>query len=162
MKVDMVLRMRDVPGMLVKSLEPIAGHGGNIISVTHSRGDGGRVRVMVSFKVRDRLSLDMIKRDLEKQRVSVSEVRVEGKTYYKKKSMSLIFIGHVIDTDLQDTLDRMNELGFVSVVEVVMSSPKDKSSVLMEVETDARNHSNFMKQVQDICAEKGFLLIRSL
>jgi ACT domain-containing protein len=115
-----------------------------------------------SFKVGDQSSLDLIKRDLEKQKVSVSEALVEGKTYYKKKTLSFIFIGHVIDKDLQDTLDKMNDVGFVSGVEVVMSSPKDKSSVLMDVETDAKDHQALMKCVEKICSEKDFLLIRSL
>jgi ACT domain-containing protein len=162
MKVDMVLKMRDVPGMLVKALDPISRHGGNIISVTHSRGEKDIVSVNVSFKVKDQSSLDLIKKELARQRIHVFRITIEGRKYYMKKSLSYILIGHVIDTDIQDTIDRINTLGLVSGVEVLMTSPKQKSSVLMDVEIDEKSNGAVLEMVGKICKEKGFLLIRSL
>jgi len=162
MKIDMVLRVRDVPGMLVKALEPISGHGGNIISVTHSRAEKDIVSVQVSFNVSDESSLEMIKKALEEQRIRVAEIKVEGRKYYLRKSLSFILIGHVIDRDIQDTIDRINRVGVVSGLEVVMPSPDDKSSVLMEAEIDEKHYGKLIKVVSDICLEKDFLLIRSL
>jgi ACT domain-containing protein len=154
MKIDMVLRVRDVPGMLVKALEPISGRGGNIISVTHSRAEKDLVSVQVSFKVNDEASLELIKKALEEQKVRVAEISVEGRKYYLKKSLSFILIGHVIDRDIQ--------VGVVSGLEVAMPSPDDKSSVLMEAEIDEKHYGRLIKVVSDICSEKDFLLIRSL
>jgi ACT domain-containing protein len=79
-----------------------------------------------------------------------------------KTSLSFILIGHVIDRDIQDTIDRINKVGVVSGLEVAMPSPDDKSSVLMEAEIDEKHYGRLIKVVSDICSEKGFLLIRSL
>jgi len=154
--------MRDVPGMLVKALDPISRHGGNIISVTHSRDEVDAVSVNVSFKVKDQSSLDLIRKELAKQRVHVFRIEVEGRKYYTKKSLSYILIGHVIDTDIRDTIDRINTIGLVSGIEVVMTSPKQKSSVLMDVEIDEKSDGAVREMVEKICAEKSFLLLRSL
>lgn len=162
MKVDMVLLMKDVPGMLVKALAPISDHGGNIITVTHSRGEKGLVSVQVSFKVKDHSCLELIKKDLEKQRIRVSRIDIEGRTYYSKKSWSFILIGHVIDTDVRDTIDRINDLGMVSSIEVVMPSPSQKSSVLMDVDVDERCNGKLIAVLEGICREKNLLLVRSI
>jgi ACT domain-containing protein len=162
MKVDTVLKLKDVPGMLIKALEPISTHGGNIISVTHSRGEKGLVSVHVSFKVRDQSSLNLIRKALEKQGIHISEIEIEGRTYYTKKSLSFILLGHVIDTDIRDTLDRINDVGMVSGIEVVMPAPNQKSSVLMDVEIDEKSNGELIRLVERICKEKDFLLVRSL
>jgi ACT domain-containing protein len=162
MKVDTVLRLKDVPGMLIKALEPISSHGGNVISVTHSRGEKGLVSVHVSFKVQDQSSLNLIRRAIEKQRIMISEMVIEGRTYITKKSLSFILVGHVIDTDIRDTIDRINEVGMVSDIEVVMPAPNQKSSVLMDVEIDEKSNGELLKLIEKICREKEFLLVRSL
>lgn len=162
MKIDMVLRVRDVPGMLIKALEPISGHGGNIMSVTHSRAEKDLVSVQVSFKVNDESSLELIKKALETEKIRIAEIRAEGRKYYLKKSLSFVLIGHVIDSDIQDTIDRINKVGVVSGLEVVMPSPSEKSSVLLEAEIDEKHYLKLLKVVSDICSQKDFLLIRSL
>lgn len=162
MKIDMVLKVRDVPGMLVNALGPVSGHGGNIVSVTHSRAEKDLVSVHVSFKVSDESSLELIKKALEKQKIRVADITVEGRKYYTKKSLSFVLIGHVIDSDIQDTIDRINVVGLVSGLEVVMPSPDEKSSVLLEAETDEKHYQKLINVVSDICSEKDFLLIRSL
>jgi len=162
MKIDMILRVRDVPGMLINALGPISGHGGNIISVTHSRAEKDLVSVHVSFKVNDESSLELIKQALESQKIRVAEIQVEGRKYYLKKLLSFVLIGHVIDSDIQDTIDRINKLGLVSGLEVMMPSPDEKSSVLMEAEIDEKHYTKLIKVVSDICSEKDFLLVRSL
>ncbi len=162
MKIDMILQLKDVPGMLIRVLEPISSYGGNIISVTHSRGEKDSVSVHISFQIRDQSSLNLIKKALQKQKMHISEIRVEGKKYYTKKSLSFILVGHVIDTDIQDTIDRINTLGMVSDIDVVMPSPEQKSSVMMNVDIDERVNSDFVELVEKICREKKFLLIRTL
>jgi ACT domain-containing protein len=162
MKVDTVIRVKDVPGMLVKILEPIGKHGGNVVSITHSRTEKDVVMVYVSFNVKDHSSLDLIIKDFEKEKIHAAQISVEGRSYYVKKSFPFILVGHVIDKDMQDTIDRLNNVGMVSTVEVMMTSPQQKSSVLMEVEVDGRKYETLMELLQKICAEKDFLLVRSI
>lgn len=162
MKVDMILELRDVPGSLLRALEPISGHGGNIISVLHLRGEKELVPVQITFRVADQSSLNLIKNSLEKQNMHISEIKVEGKKYYAKRSLSFMLVGHVIDTDIRDTIDRINTIGLVSDVDVVMPSPEEKSSVMMNVDVDEEKNGSLIKLVEEICDEKKFLLIRSL
>lgn len=162
MKVDMNLILKDVPGMLIRVLEPISKYGGNIISVIHSRGGKEFVGVRILLEVRDKLSLNRIKRALERERIRISDIFLEGKRYYSKRTISFILIGHVIDTDIQDTIDRINTVGMVSDIDVVMPSPEKKSSVIMNVDVDEKKSKKLVILLEEICKEKGFLLVRSL
>ena len=162
MKVDTVIRVKDVPGMLVRILEPIGHHGGNVISITHSRTEKDTVSVNVSFNVKDHSSLDSIKKHFEKDNIHIASISVEGRSYYVKKSFPFILVGHVIDKDMQDTIDRINGVGMVSTVEVMMTSPQQKSSVLMEVEVDDKKYDSVIDLIQKICKEKDFLFVGSI
>jgi len=162
MKVDMLLALKDVPGSLLRALEPISSHGGNIVSVLHSRGEKDLVEVKIVFRIADQESLNLIKRDLEKRRVQIPEIRVEGRQYYSKKIPSFILVGHVIDTDIRDTIDKINEIGLVSDLDVVMPSPEKKSSVMMNVEVDNGKLERLRLSIEKICEEKDLLLISSI
>lgn len=162
MKVDTVLQVKDVPGMLVRILEPIGRHGGNIISVTHSRAEKDSVSVQISFKVRDESSLELIKKEFLKEKIHISSISVEGRSYYVKKTFPFILIGHVIDKDIRDTIDRINEVGVVYNVEVVMPSPQQKSSVLMEAEVDKGKYESLVNRIKEICKEKDFILVAAI
>ncbi|HEX54646.1 MAG: hypothetical protein DRO90_03455 [Candidatus Altiarchaeales archaeon] len=162
MKVDIILELKDVPGSLIRALEPISKHGGNIISVLHSRNKKELVSVQISFNIMDKYSLDLIRNSLREQRIRVSEIRVDGKRYYTKKTLTFILVGHVIDKDIRDTIDRINEIGLVSDLDVIMPSPEQKSSVMMNVDVDSKNIDKLIFLVKRICDEKDFLLVRSL
>lgn len=158
----MVLELKDVPGSLLRALEPISSHGGNIVSVLHSRGEKNLVSVQITFSVHDQFSLDLIRKSLQAEKVRISDIKLEGKKYYSKKTISFILVGHVIDTDIRDTIDRINTLALVSDIDVVMPSPEERSSVIMNVDVDEKNSNKLLELINEICDEKKFLLIRSL
>lgn len=162
MKVDMLLELKDVPGSLIRALEPISNHGGNIISVLHSREEKNHVSVQIIFNVHDQSSLDLIKKSLQDEKIRILEIKVEGRKYYSKKTISFILVGHVIDTDIRDTIDRINTIGLVSDIDVVMPSPEERSSVIMNVDVDEKQSNELNKLINEICDEKKFLLIKSL
>lgn len=158
----MILELKDVPGSLIRALEPISSHGGNIISVLHSRDEKDRVSVQIAFRVHDQLSLDLIRKSLQAEKVRISDIELEGRKYYSKKTISFILVGHVIDTDIRDTIDRINTLALVSDIDVMMPSPEEKSSVIMNVDVDEKKTDKLLELINEICKEKKFLLIRSL
>jgi len=158
----MRLELKDVPGTLLRALEPISEHGGNIISVLHLRGNGDLVPVEIIFRIADESMLNLITGALEERNIHVSKINVDGRRYYEKKTHRFIFIGHVIDTDIRDTIDRINKIGVVSDLEVVMPDPDEKSSVLMVVDVDREKNEKMMEVVDDVCGEKNLLLIKSL
>ena len=162
MRVEMVLGLKDVPGVLVRALEPVSANGGNIVSVLHSRGGGDLVTVNLVFSASDEQMLERILGALKKASISVREVRVEGRKFLSKLVLSFVFIGHVIDQDIQDTIDRINRIGLVRDVDVRMSDPDEESAVLMNVEVDARRLDRLFECVEGICKRKRFLLIREV
>ncbi len=162
MKIEVRLGLKDIPGMLVRALDPISGNGGNIVSIIHSRGAKNIVEVIVGFSVNDQSTLDTIIRSLKKTKTIIREIKVEGRRYYKKKSISILLIGHVIDTDIQDTIDRINSLGMVSNVDVRMPDPLDESSVLMNVDADEKKTESLISEVMAICRQKDLLMIREM
>ena len=162
MKIDMKLELKDVPGTLIKSIEPISKHGGNIRSVLHLRTGTGLVPVEIIFEIPDEASLNLIKNSLEERKIRISEIKVEGKKYYEKETPSFMLIGHVIDTDIMDTIDQLNEIGTVSDLDVLMPSPYEKSSVMMNVDVDKENRKTLLEVLDKICKEKELLAIKSL
>ncbi len=161
MRVELLLELKDVPGMLVKVLEPISANGGNIINVVHSR-QRGEVRVTVAFYVRDQATLDHILAALKERRISCGDVTVEGRRYYSKRSLSFILVGHVIDRDVRDTIDRINRLGVVRDVDVKMENPRLESAALLRVNVDEDRVGRLVECVREIAGRKRFLLIEEV
>ncbi|ODS36454.1 hypothetical protein BEH94_01140 [Candidatus Altiarchaeales archaeon WOR_SM1_SCG] len=162
MKIDMTLELKDIPGTLIEAIEPVSRHGGNIRSVLHLRTGSGPVPVEIIFEVPDELSLNLIKNSLEERKIRISEIKVEGKKYYEKETHSFMLIGHVIDTGIMDTIDRLNEVGMVSDLDVLMPSPDEKSSVMMNVDVDKEHSKKLMDVMDEISTEKQLLSIKSL
>jgi len=162
MKIDMTLELKDIPGTLIEAIDPISRHGGNIRSVLHLRTGSGPVPVEIIFEVPDELSLNLIKNSLEERKIRISEIKVEGKKYYEKETHSFMLIGHVIDTGIMDTIDRLNEVGMVSDLDVLMPSPDEKSSVMMNVDVDKEHSKKLMDVMDEISTEKQLLSIKSL
>ena len=162
MQCEMILGLKDVPGMLVKALEPISEKGGNIVSVVHMRGGQDFVGVNIIFKVKDKKTLERISNALKKRSFEVKSITVEGEKYYSKITFSFIYVGHVIDKDIQDTIDRINEIGLVRDVDVRMSDPTKESAVLMRINVDEKSFHPLMSEIEKISKEKKFMLIREV
>ena len=162
MIVHMQLDLKDVPGSLIRVIEPISSHGGNILSVLHSRMGKKRVRVRIVFKISDLRMLELVNNSLKQNSIRTTSIDIEGRKYYSRKVIDCLLVGHVVDMDMQDTIDRINKFGLVLDIDVVMPSPEEKSSVLLHVEIDESKADRLLKRVEDICKEKKFLLVRSL
>ena len=162
MIVNMCLGLRDVPGNLIRALDPISSHGGNIISVLHSREKKDLVEVNITFEIKDESYLNLIKKEIKKTKIRIHEITVEGRRYHSKKKLDVVLIGHVIDNDIRDTVDRINAVGLVSDLGVTMPSPEEKSSVIMSIDVDGKKMSKLMTIVDKISKEKDFLAVKSL
>lgn len=163
MKAGLDIVLKDVPGQLVKALEPISRFGGNIISIVHEREaiKGGRVPIHVNIEVENAEKLNRIIKELEKSDIWVStagEVK-------KKEKITVVLIGHIVDTDLRDTIDKMNEIRGVMVADVVlaMPHPEKESSARMDIEVSSEvKIKTAMKRLDEIAVEKKLAVIKSL
>jgi ACT domain-containing protein len=155
--------LKDVPGQLVRALEPISEYGGNIISIVHMREDlkGGRVPVHVTFEIEDSRKLNRVVEELEKRNIWVSKLG-EAK---KKEKITLVLTGHIVDTDLRDTIDRLNEIPGVMVADVSLSMPhpERESSARLDIEVSGLENAKVaLERLGEIAREKDLFIIKSL
>jgi ACT domain-containing protein len=163
MKIGLDIVLKDVPGQLVKALEPISRFGGNIISIVHEREaiKGGRVPIRVNIEVESTENLKKIIKELEKRDIWVSKA---GEVK-KKEKITVVLIGHIVDTDLRDTVDRMNEIKGVMVADVAlaMPHPDKESSARMDIElSSGAKIKTAMKRLDEIAGGKKLAVIKSL
>lgn len=83
MKVNAELYVRDLPGQLVASLEPISMVSGNIVGVVHDREQmiNDRILVSVTFEVATQTQLDELKEIWKSMDVQIGQIGNVGKTY---------------------------------------------------------------------------------
>lgn len=122
MRVTLEFEMLDIPGQLVRVLEPIAEYGGNIISIVHTRDRSTptkRVPVRITFEI-DRSKLESVIKELKNRNVTIvrfGEQRMLEKT-------TVLLIGHIVHTDLSDTIDKIDSLGYAEVIDLQLSMPE--------------------------------------
>lgn len=162
MKISLDVVLKDVPGQLIKALEPISHYGGNIISIVHLREEltGGRVPVHVTLEV-DPQKLDNILKELERCDIWVAKV---GEVR-RKENIKVVLIGHIVDTDARDTIDRINEIKGAMVADLALSMPhpEKESSARMDIEVSgSKVAEKVMERLEEIAREKKLIVIKSI
>ncbi|CAB3287987.1 ACT-domain-containing protein, predicted allosteric regulator of homoserine dehydrogenase [Methanocaldococcus lauensis] len=154
------IELKDKPGELLKVLTPISKYGANIISVIHSREDkrGGKVPVRIVIDVEDSEKLKKILEDLEKEGAIIK--KIDGKN--KKVYLDVVVIGHVVDTDIKDTIDRINEIGLVEDLDLIMPHPDKESSAIMRIIIDKDKINELFYLFDKLEKEKNLFFIKSI
>lgn len=159
----MVVELEDKPGQLIKVLEPISRLGGNIISITHRRDEItplGRIPVRIALQI-DESKIDKLIEEIEKKGIIVrSYNRVRHAV-----ALSLLLIGHVIHTDLRDTVDAIDRTGFAEVVEMKIIMPELNKPSTAFIKLSAINEEKLKESVgilKEICKSKGIEVIEPL
>jgi ACT domain-containing protein len=129
----MDLELQDVPGQLLLALQPLKEAKGNIISVVHHRDrrtPKGMIPVRILVEM-DRIKLDKVKSQLESGGVVV--VRAGEDRFIE--AVSVILVGHVLDSDLGDTVSRIDSTGFAEVMDLSLTMPgvDEPSSAYMRI-----------------------------
>jgi ACT domain-containing protein len=162
--VRIVMELEDVPGQLLKALEPISRFGGNIQSIMHRRERKtpiGRLPVMLVFEVSDRVRLNRILEALRARGVRVTQL---GEREGAVRATALL-IGHIIHTDIRDTIDRLNALKgvMVSDLSLAMGDLGKESTARMTIAADDEKRANVaISNLQRIAGRKKLLMITSL
>jgi ACT domain-containing protein len=159
----MKLEMKDTPGQLVAALKPISDVGGNIIAVIHQRDPTTHsetldVEIMLELPEN---TLDRLISLISGQGVNV--LRVDEKRFLIRKSV--IIIGHLMHTDLSDTVDRIDSTGFAEVAELSMVMPaiNEPSSAKITLKSgNLEDMESALGVLRDVAAQKGFLIIEPL
>lgn len=161
MRMDLVLAVLDVPGQLVRVLEPISGLGANLVTVIHNRDvkdDKGKIPVRITLEGK-RESLNRVIDKFNELEITILEMD----DIVRKIKVSTILIGHIVDTDIRDTMDKINKLDGVYVVGFdIQLNGENKSSALLNIETDVDKKQLVFDKVEQIAKEKQLLMINEV
>ena len=161
MRLNLVLELLDVPGQLVKVLEPIGSLGANLVTVIHKRDyktESGNVPVQLTLEGEFEDLKNVVKR-FEELGFTITQMD----DVVLKEKISTIFFGHIIDNDLRDTMDRINDLDGVSIVgcEIKLDG-EDRSTALLNIEADIGLKQIIFDKIEEIAEEKDILVINEV
>lgn len=158
---DLVLELQDIPGQLVSVLDPISIFGTNLVTVIHQRdfkNERGMIPVQITIEG-ERGNLKQVIGKLTEMNITILEI--DGVVV--KEKISTILIGHVIDTDIKDTMDKINSIEGVSVVSMDIKLEEElESSAMIVVESDPDKKNIVLNKIQDIANEKGLSVVNEV
>jgi len=162
-QVSMKLEMKDTPGQLVRALKPISETGGNIIAVIHQRESSSHsdiIDVQVVIELIEGRIQDLIEK-MKQQGVTVQRIGTERLIHRR----SLIMIGHIMHTDLTDTVDHIDKTGYaeVSELQLVMPAIAEPSSARITIKAStASAMGKAVDILRDVAKKKEILIIEPL
>jgi ACT domain-containing protein len=157
------LELVDEPGELLRALEPIAENGGNLLSIFHERGNltpRGHIPVEVDLEA-TQAQFDVIVDALREAGVNVIQAGAERYS----EELTVVLVGHLVETDLSDTLRRFQDCGGVSVADVSMSAPagtEGPSSARLRLVASEGRTVEALETVRDVAAEKDLRVVEPL
>ena len=157
------LELVDEPGELLRALEPIAANGGNLLSIFHERGNvtpRGHIPVEVDLEATpDRF--DGIVDALREAGINVIQAGAERYS----EALTIVLSGHLVNTDLSDTLSHIQESTSATVTDLSLSAPEgteDASSARLRLATEEGATQEALAAVREVAAEKELRLIEPL
>ena len=158
------VKLPDIPGSLVELIEPVSKNGGNIHGILHHHDKkiNNTIPVDIWFELSEELieiSLENIKKELIKKNIQLNKISVGS----KNKILTFILTGHVFDSDITDTIKRLDSKNIkVLDLHAKFTEVDEISSVLMKVEfPEVMTKFELTHEIEKICKEKKLFLIRS-
>jgi ACT domain-containing protein len=163
LRVSMKLEMKDQPGQLVAALQPISAVGGNIIAVIHQREPHAATEVLDVQIVLELPEgrLEKLLALLRQQGVKVVRIGEERLLY----ECTLIMIGHLMHTDISDTVDQIDTTGSAEVTELslVMPAIDSPSSARITIRSTTRTEmERAIRILRRVAEQKNILIIEPL
>lgn len=159
----MKLEMRDAPGQLVAALNPISEVGGNIIAVIHQRdpeSDTKTISVQIVLELAEPRLPELVGL-MKAQGVSVLRIGQERLLY----KQTVIMIGHIVHTDLGDTVDRIDCTGYAEVTELNMVMPgiNERSSARLVIKSvNKTDMEKALEILRTVAREKNLFIVEPL
>lgn len=153
------LELADEPGTLLAALEPVAEHGGNLLGVHHERGSltpRGRVPVEVDLACPAGRFAELV----EALRGAGVTVTRAGERRYTDE-VTVLLVGHVVDSDLSETLTRIQSCAAADVTDAALSAPEGTAdaSTLRLVLATTDEQDRVLETVREVAAEKDLRLV---
>ncbi|WP_209621706.1 amino acid-binding protein [Methanolobus bombayensis] len=163
MRVSMDIELKDIPGQLLLALRPVSELKGNLISVVHhheKRTPRGTIPVQLVFEIKPDKLNDIVSR-LEENGIGIA--RIDEKRFFEHGAV--ILIGHIVHTDIQDTIDTIDKTGYAEVVDLNLSMPKINmaSSASLKIDAVSKEHlDSAITLLKEIAREKDLLVIEPI
>jgi ACT domain-containing protein len=157
------LELVDRPGELLRALEPIADHGGNLLSIFHERGNvtpRGHIPVEVDLEATPDRFDDIVDAVREE---GINVIQAGAERYGEE--LSVVLIGHIVETDLSDTLERVEESSGASVRDLSLSTPdssEGESSARVRLATQRGETEAALGTIREVATEKELQIIEPL
>jgi ACT domain-containing protein len=163
MRLSMDLELQDIPGQLLLALQPLKDYKANIISVVHHRDrKTPRGMIPVRFVVEmDRSKIEIVKTKLRESGISV--VRVGEDRFIE--AVSVVLVGHVLDSNLGDTVNRIDSTGFAEVMDLSLAMPgvNEPSSAYLKIRATGKTEiQKALTILREVGAEKKLLVIEPI
>jgi ACT domain-containing protein len=163
MRVHADLRLKDVPGQLVRALEPISISDGNIVGVVHHHEavTAGRITVHVTFEVNSQKSLEHILEAWKKGEVDVARLSSMLETF----EFEYLLVGELSPSDLREIGEEIESIGDLDSVEIrysVSPSADEKAAMVvgkMKQKSGLARVEDFLRQR---AMQSGIILISGL
>jgi len=132
------LELVDEPGELLRALNPIATHGGNLLSIFHERGSltpRGHIPVEIDLEC-PAGRLDTIVDALRNNGINV--IQTDAERY--REHVEVVLVGALIETDLSATLTAIEECEEATVVDMSLTAPngEDVASARLSLAATSR------------------------
>ena len=157
------LELVDEPGALLDALEPIADNGGNLLSIFHERGNltpRGHIPVEVDLEATPE-RFEGIVDALREAGINVIQAGAERYS----ETLTVVLSGYLINTDLSDTVSRIQEATNATVTDLSLSAPEgteDASSARIRLATEQGAADGVMNTVREVADRKDLRVIEPL
>jgi ACT domain-containing protein len=163
MMVNAQLYVKDLPGRLVESLEPISVVNGNIVGVVHDREQivNQRICIDVTFEIKGAAELDQLKNIWKSKDVVIAKIGSVYKTY----TMEYMLVGKFKASFIETLIDEASKVISLESVDVNFSSKKVGSSrtAMLSAELMSENDlKRFDSFLMDACKKSNIVYIRGL
>jgi ACT domain-containing protein len=159
----MDLELQDIPGQLLLALQPLRDNKANIISVVHHRErKTPRGMIPVRFVVEmDSSKIDTLKAQLKESGISVVRAGEDRLI----EAVSVVLVGHVLDSDLGDTINRIDSTGFAEVMDLTLSMTgvNEPSTAFLKIQATGKAEiQKALSILREVGAEKKLLVIEPI
>lgn len=157
------LELVDEPGELLRALEPIANNGGNLLSIFHERGSltpRGHIPVEVDLECAPH-RFEQIVTALRDAGVAV--IAADAERY--GEAITVLLVGDLVDTDLSDTLSRLEACSSASVADLSLTDEEGTegvSSARLRLAVQSGSAGQTLETVRSIAEEKDLSVVEPL
>ncbi|PCR91265.1 amino acid-binding protein [Natrinema ejinorense] len=157
------LELVDEPGELLRALAPIADNGGNLLSIHHERGNitpRGHIPVEVDLECPpDRF--DDVVGGLRDAGVNIIQA---GAEHYGEE-VNVVLVGHLVETDLSDTLSRIEDEADAAVLDLSLAAPDGTDGVASaraRLAIDSGRSEEALTAIRSIGTDKELTVVEPL